>query len=262
VIELLKIKATRVLAFILVITLVQGGVTANSQSSLEAYTNIQEIDNPEDYLALCTKNHRFPQDYEPSDLRKIKGIEFLLRDKAAEAFEQMRDAMDAVGLNIEVFSAYRSYNTQQLLFHERVRRHGSAERAEMGTARAGHSEHQSGLAVDIRHIGAISNMSFQYTAHYQWLLQHAHEYGYILRYPIEYIHITGYMFEPWHWRYIGIEHATAMKSGEYTVFEHYWEDNFIETYEIEMPTELTESDVLKHFIPLFFMQAIPVLGGK
>ncbi|MDR2587354.1 MAG: M15 family metallopeptidase, partial [Coriobacteriales bacterium] len=84
------------------------------------------------------------------------------------------------------------------------------------SARAGFSEHQTGLAVD------INNVEEPPAAEMAWLAQHAHEYGFIIRYAPENEAITGYMSEPWHLRYIGALHATTMHQLGISSYEEYW----------------------------------------
>ena len=196
----------------------------NAGADLEFYKNVKEIEDPGDLLVLTSKNRRLPRDYVPDDLRAVCGTNVLMREEAADALERMNEAMKSEGLSVVPVSGYRSYYTQRQLFDTRIREYGSAYAAERDTARAGHSEHQTGLAADILHkiVRPLGAANFQRTEHYKWLTDHAHEYGFILRYPSQYTHITGYIYEPWHWRYIGVEAATAMKDGGYDLYEKYW----------------------------------------
>ena len=196
----------------------------NARVDLEFYSQPVVIENPDDLLVLCSKNWRFSSDYEPSDLRNVGATGVQLRNNAAGALEQMMDAMYLDGLGLAVISGYRSYATQKYLYNSRINSYGSIAAADRDTARAGHSEHQTGLAVDIlqKVVRPLGNANFQNTEQYQWLKEHAHEYGYIERYPREYVSITGFSWEPWHWRFIGTEAATAMKINGYVVFEQYW----------------------------------------
>ena len=196
----------------------------NADADLEFYKNVTEIDDPGDLLVLTTKNRRLPRDYVPDNLRAVCGTNVLMREEAADALERMNGAMKDEGLSVVPVSGYRSYYTQRQLFDTRIREYGSAGAAERDTARAGHSEHQTGLAVDILHkiVRPLGAANFQRTEHYKWLTDHAHEYGFILRYPSQYTHVTGYAYEPWHWRYVGADAATAMKDGGYDVYEKYW----------------------------------------
>jgi LAS superfamily LD-carboxypeptidase LdcB len=188
------------------------------------YNKITVTDSPEALLVLCNKNFRLPEDYEPEDLRPIKGTSLKMTDEAAAAFEAMQESLRAdLGLPLVAMSAFRSYRYQRALYGRHAANHGAAV-ADTFSARAGHSEHQAGLAVDFLHrwnSGSLRSAGFQNTAQYAWLQAHAHIYGFILRYPEGYESITGYRFEPWHWRYIGAEDATRMFEGGFVTFEEY-----------------------------------------
>jgi D-alanyl-D-alanine carboxypeptidase len=118
-------------------------------------------------------------------------------------------------LNIWICSGFRSYAYQQNLYNRYVARDGKAE-ADRYSARPGHSEHQTGLAMDVNSVG----QSFAYTSEGKWLAAHAHEYGFIIRYPKGKEDITGYMYEPWHIRYVGVEIAKEITEAGIT-FEEY-----------------------------------------
>ena len=119
-------------------------------------------------------------------------------------------------------SAYRSYRTQQSLYTYWVNARGTAY-ASMYVARAGHSEHQTGLAVDMTsqrmQLGLAT--SFDQTPEGRWMLANAHRYGFIIRYPKGKEAVTGYNYEPWHLRYVGVKEATTMKQNNWT-FEEWW----------------------------------------
>ena len=134
--------------------------------------------------------------------------------------EKLVAAARAAGVTLRVGSGYRSYATQASLFASYVRQHGEAA-ASRFSSRPGHSEHQSGLAVDFA--GADQTCwvddCFERTAAGKWLAAHAHEYGFILRYPKGKEKITGYQYEPWHFRYVGRELAGALHQSGLTMEE-------------------------------------------
>ena len=113
--------------------------------------------------------------------------------------------MSNLGLNIWATSAFRSYDKQLSNYNHYLEQDSVAE-VDSYCARAGFSEHQTGLVVDVIVPGGGLD-DFQYTDEYQWLREHAHEYGFILRYPEDKENITGYIFESWHYRYVGEEAA-------------------------------------------------------
>ena len=114
-----------------------------------------------------------------------------------------------------LLSGYRSYDYQKSLYENYVARDGE-EAANRYSAKPGTSEHQTGLAFD------VGEMSWTYgeTAAGQWLVNHCAEYGFILRYLPGKEDITGYMYEPWHIRYVGVEHAAAIMSQGITLEEY------------------------------------------
>jgi D-alanyl-D-alanine carboxypeptidase len=121
------------------------------------------------------------------------------------AFNEMKAAATLEGLNIYLSSGFRSYNTQSKLYNNYVKRDGQAA-ADTYSARAGHSEHQSGLAFDVNQI----NDTFNNTAEAKWLSDNCYKYGFILRYPKGKTNETGYKYESWHFRYVGTELATKL----------------------------------------------------
>ena len=167
-------------------------------------------------LIVANKKHRLPEGYEPSDLVNVNEmgghgtIAPLLRKEAAEALVKMTQAADADGLYLQFSSAFRDENYQATLYNRYAAEYG-VETADTISSRPGYSDHQSGLALDfIEGGGADFTEDFEYTDSGQWLLQHAHEYGFILRYPKGKEAISGYAYEPWHYRYIGVDYATEM----------------------------------------------------
>ena len=168
------------------------------------YEDTQVVSSPAVTDVLVNKYHVLPADYVP-ELTPLTGLgSGSLTPSAAEAFRQMAEAAQADGISLRSVSAYRSYQTQRALYHSYASQWGQAN-ADTYSARAGSSEHQTGLAVDIN--VATRSAHFENTATYAWLLEHCADYGFILRYPEEKQHITGYRFEPWHYRYVGTEIA-------------------------------------------------------
>ena len=125
------------------------------------------------------------------------------------------------GRKIKSISGFRSYDYQKNLYARYVRRDGE-RKASMYSAKPGHSEHQTGLAFDIG--GPNQNYwlrnSFDSTKEGIWLKDNAHRFGFILRYPKGKTHITGYDYEPWHFRYVGIEDATEIYKNNLTLEDY------------------------------------------
>ena len=142
--------------------------------------------------------------------------------KARAAFEKMAAAAKPEGFELVAFSGFRSYEYQTTLYTNYVKRDGQ-EQADRYSARPGYSEHQTGLAFDIGELGKEDlwlTSEFGETPAGQWLLDHAHEYGFILRYPKGKEDITGFMYESWHFRYLGVELATKVKNKGVTLEEY------------------------------------------
>jgi D-alanyl-D-alanine carboxypeptidase len=195
----------------------------NVNNDMEGYSHVDIVTEPDELHVLLNKNFLLPQDWEPEELTNI-GHGFLLRPEAAEQLEKMRAAMRDDNLNLIIVSTYRSIARQRNLFNNAASSRGVA-RAERAIARPGHSEHNTGLAVDVLHrgtTGSLSSMRFERTSQYLWLVENAHEFGFILRYPQGYTNISGYIFEPWHWRYVGIPIATAMHNREIVSYEDFY----------------------------------------
>ena len=144
-----------------------------------------------DGILIANKTFSLPADYNP-------GID----DEAYGALNEMIAAAREEGISLWLVSGFRSYNTQAAIYNNYVARDGVAA-ADRYSARAGHSEHQTGLAFDLNSL----YQSFGTTPEGQWLAACCWEYGFIIRYPEEKEEITGYMYEPWHVRYLGKETA-------------------------------------------------------
>lgn len=170
---------------------------------------------------LVNKYHKLDENYEPSDLTIIdskyaSGTQ-KLRKEAQIKFEEMASDMAKENLKIYAGSTYRSYTYQKGLYDRYVKKDGFAA-AETYSARSGYSEHQLGLAVD------IVNDKWDYLSEndkeYDYLVKNSYKYGFILRYPRGSEYITGYMFEDWHFRYLGIELATKVFNSGLTYDEY------------------------------------------
>jgi D-alanyl-D-alanine carboxypeptidase len=183
---------------------------------------------PEDMLRLVTKEIALPAEYMPADLVTVQpldaspsaAIPLKLRREADESLHRMLEQARTGGLSIIVQSAFRGYQDQQQVYQEEVKTFGQAQ-ADRESARAGHSEHQLGVAVDFssKRLNYDLNDSFAATAEGKWLAQNAAQYGFVLSYPDGKEAITGYMYEPWHYRYIGSGPAQAVRESGITLNE-------------------------------------------
>lgn len=165
--------------------------------------------------------------YVPGDLTSVSyayGDTPKMRSAAATAMNQMIAAFKAAypGYKIYTKSGYRSYATQQYLYQNQISKQGgNIYKAGTISAVPGTSEHQLGLAMDITVDGTLLQ-SFGSTTQGKWLAAHCYEYGYILRYPADKQLVTGIIYEPWHFRYVGVAVATEMKQMGVTTLEEYY----------------------------------------
>lgn len=189
------------------------------------YSNVNLIDNPLELTVLVNKYRQLPEDYEPQDLETIDqrfnpdGLK--LRHYARVAFEKMCEDALAEGISLKAVSAYRSFSYQQEVYYRYKTEDKTEEEyrviRDKVSARAGHSEHQTGLAVDINDL----EESFADTPEAKWLADNACKYGFILRYPKGKEKITGYNYEPWHFRYLGRKLAEDVSRSGLTYDEYY-----------------------------------------
>ena len=187
-------------------------VTAAANKSVSASVKVTVTAPPQthgeptyiDGILIANKTYALPADYAPG-----------VQPEAEAAFKEMQSAAWNEGLNIWIASGYRSYEYQSGLYERYVNRSGKAE-ADRYSARPGHSEHQTGLAFDLNSI----DDSFADTAEGKWVAEHCHEYGFIIRYPKGAEDITGYIYEPWHIRYLGKETAEKVHNSGLTLEEY------------------------------------------
>lgn len=194
----------------------------NSKIDYDFYTNVEETDTSKGTLMLVNKYHKLNATYVPSDLVTIDskyGNTLQISKVAYDAFKKMWEAAKKEGLTIYVRSPYRSYTTQKGLY-ERYANVDGYDKADTYSARAGYSEHQTGLAIDI--VANDNDLgNFENTEEFTWMKENAHKYGFILRYPKGKEYLTGYMYESWHYRYVGIDVATQIYNENITFEEYY-----------------------------------------
>lgn len=155
-------------------------------------------------ILIVNKTYPLPADYNPG-----------LDPTCSAQFDALSAAAAAEGLDIYLSSGFRSYERQKTIYSNYLKCYGQ-EKTDTLSARAGHSEHQSGLAIDVNSI----TDAFGSTPEAAWLAEHAHEFGFIIRYPKGKEHITGYKYEPWHIRYLGLETAAAVYASGLTLEEY------------------------------------------
>lgn len=174
------------------------------------------IDDPASLWVVVNKLRPLnPSDYAPSDIVRVPvpyANEPFLRQEAADAVVAMFAAAEAeAGLRLQAQSAYRSFSVQVRVYNGIVASRGQ-EYANVRSARPGHSEHQTGLAIDISSVPSVCALDpcFGDTEHGRWLAANAHRFGFHLRYQPGMTEVTGYSYEPWHFRYVGVELATEL----------------------------------------------------
>lgn len=192
----------------------------NSNLDYEFYTNTKGVDLSKGNLILVNKFFYLDKDYEPDDLVYIDEPYSYrggyLKADVYEAFKKMVDGASRDNIELYSVSPYRSYETQDGLY-EGYASYDGYDNADTYSARPGFSEHQTGLAVDIN----STDDSFAYTPEAKWLYENAYKYGFILRYPKDKEYITGYQYEPWHYRYVGLEVAKKIYDEDITFEEYY-----------------------------------------
>lgn len=181
---------------------------------------------PDSLNVLVDKTHALPRDFEPKDLVKLIENEvsatdnsIMLRNETATQLRLMLGDMRSQGnRKLSVISGYRSYSVQEYTYNSWVARLGQ-ERADVTSAKPGHSEHQLGTTVDLGLAGTNDLNSLypgQATREWTWLDQNAHNYGFVMSYRYKQEHLTGYKFEPWHWRYVGKNLAIQIRKSTNT----------------------------------------------
>lgn len=206
-----------------------GNITAKKEGTCTV--TVTSVDNPEikaefkvtvkapekieityiDGILIANKTYPLPSDYNPGENTEARAaLNKMFADAKAEGKAKKID------LNMWVCSGFRSYTVQKNLYNSYVSRDG-VKNADRYSARPGYSEHQTGLAFDINY----ADSRFTGTAQAVWLAKNAHKYGFILRYPEGKESVTGYMYEPWHYRYIGVENAEKIYASGLTLEEYF-----------------------------------------
>ncbi len=189
------------------------------------------IQEPEKIDVLVNKKRNLPNDYVPADLVKLSEVPTVLenpevnqlRSAAYEALKELfKAANEEEGYELYARSGYRSYNTQTSLYSSYVDSYGQ-KAADKYSAKPGQSEHQTGLSIDItcEAMNLKLDDTFGDTEEGKWVQENAHRFGYIIRYPKDKEDITGYMYEPWHIRYLGEELAANVYESGLTLEEYF-----------------------------------------
>lgn len=169
-------------------TAVEAFAKAHSTEVIDGVTYV-------DGILIVNKTYSLPKSYN-----------YGLTDETLKAFNKMKNAAKKDNIHLEIASGFRSYEEQKALYNEYKSENGQ-KKADTYSARPGHSEHQSGMAIDVN--GADFSMVGQKDM--KWLGKHCAKYGFIIRFPKSKESITGYSYEPWHIRYVGKKTAKEIK---------------------------------------------------
>ena len=189
----------------------------------EYYTNVKNAPNINTNYILVNKYYNLGKDYIPSNLKdldtkySIKGMKMI--SEAKDAFEKMAKDASKEKLHIIAMSTYRSHDYQTDLYNKYAKKDG-IEAANTYSAKAGYSEHQTGLAADVYN-GTTNYTSFEKTKEFIWMQENTHKYGFILRFPKDKEKETGYKYEPWHYRYVGKDIAKYIYDHKISYEEYY-----------------------------------------
>ena len=187
------------------------------------YKKVKDIKNPDSLMVLVNKLNRLQSNYVPHDLEQIS-LNYatnnkFLRKEAKENFEKLSSDAKKIGYSIIAVSAYRDYDYQENIFNNYVKEKGE-NYALKCSAKAGHSEHQTGLSVDV--MGSNNDYDqFEKSKEFDWMKNNSYKYGFILRYPKGKEYITGFKYEPWHYRYVGKDIASIIYTEGITLEEYY-----------------------------------------
>lgn len=198
----------------------------NTHLDDEFYTNTEKTDDTLGKFVILNKHYYSDENYKGLNLIDVDSeynlynTSFKLSKECYEAFLKMYNDAKEQGYAFKINSAYRSYEKQIKIYQGWVNKDG-VKLADTYSARAGFSEHQTGYAFDVRDY-PFTNDDYSKTKSFTWVSENAYKYGFIIRFPKDKEYITGYQYEPWHYRYCGIECATYIHNNNIT-FEEYYE---------------------------------------
>lgn len=179
------------------------------------------VDPSSPWIVVNKPNPLNPIDFNPSDLVSFYGHR--ISAKSAKQLQQMIADSKSQGINLRVISGFRSYSYQTNLYNSYVSSDGQAQ-ADTYSARPGHSEHQTGLAVDIGGVnGCDLQQCFASKPEGHWIAANSQKYGFLIRYTQSNQVITGYQAEPWHLRYVGIDLVNEMAKQKITTLEEFFD---------------------------------------
>ncbi len=204
--------------------------SSENQDNGEALTSSGSSETERtDLLILVNKDHAVPEDYIVNE-HWLENRRVSVADEMYDALSAMLTAGSEEGKKFVVASGYRSAEIQQQLLDEDIahdmREYGMTwqeayDLESLETMPAGHSEHETGLAVDVVSFDyQVLDDRQEYTEESIWLREHCQDYGFILRYPKDKEDVTGISYEPWHFRYVGAEAAKEIMERGITLEEY------------------------------------------
>lgn len=175
-------------------------------------------------LLNVNKYYTLSEDFIPMDITDIS-LRYSyagnrITKEANDAYVSMWNAANRAGFTLIVNSSYRDFISQDRVYNN-IKASSGQKEADKVAARPGHSEHQTGLAIDVFEVSNQSTETFKDSPAYAWLKENAHLYGFIERYPENKEYLTGYSFEAWHWRYVGEDVAKIVHNENITYDEYY-----------------------------------------
>lgn len=195
----------------------------NVEATRPWYEDPVVTDTSKNEKILVNKFYKLPDDYSPGTIKTFSKTyaygEVKAEENCYKAFIEMANAAKKDGITLILTSGYRSSESQKAVYDDFKNKKG-IEYADEFAARPGHSEHETGLALDILTYNAYTN-TFKETEAYRWLQSHASDYGFIERYKEGLEYMTGYAPESWHYRYVGTEIAKEVESLNITYDEYY-----------------------------------------
>ena len=195
----------------------------NDRKDNSFYKNINIIKNGNNNLVLVNKNNKLNNNFIPNNLVLID-LKYSIKDKYVKDivlinFKKLHKKASSLGYKIIITSSYRSYYYQEKLYQYYKKTKG-LKYADNCSARSGHSEHQTGLSIDVMGSNLDYNL-FDQTKEFNWMKDNSYKYGFILRYPKNKEKITGFKYEPWHYRYVGKKVAKIIYKKKITLEEYY-----------------------------------------
>lgn len=198
--------------------------SSNAPVIWDTYDPAVELSGENWALTLINRTYPLDKKYSPTLSPVVEGSSVTADSRVSEAYQLMYAEASKEGYVLTPYSAYCSYQGQQTIYNNKIQsfifqgmtEEEAKQNAEKRIEPAGCSENGAGLSVDI----ISASAGFSSTDEYKWLTQNAFKYGFVLRYPDDKTDVTGIIFQPWHWRYVGIEAATEMKNNNQCLEEY------------------------------------------